>query len=37
VRLSGRLFANDIAFRARRPANAVATPSASRSRVRATA
>ena len=37
VRVSGRLFANDIAFRARKPASSAATPSASRSRVRATA
>jgi SAM-dependent methyltransferase len=37
VRLSGRLFANDIAFRARKPRLAAAMRSASRSPARATA
>jgi SAM-dependent methyltransferase len=37
VRLHGRLFANDIVFRARRPARPLATPSTSRSPARATA
>ena len=37
VRLSGRLFANDIAFRAGKSGLAATTPQASRSRVRATA
>ena len=37
VRLNGKLFANDIAFRARNPAGPAAMPSASRSPARATA
>jgi methionine biosynthesis protein MetW len=37
VRVNGKLFANDIAFRARNPARPPATPSASRSPARATA